>query len=431
MKKNEIENLCISAFNYSLPDEKIAKYPLEKRDTSKLLLYDGGDISSTSFYHLADFIPEDSLLLFNNTRVIHARLLFHKSTGAAIEVFCLSPNQPSDYVLNFQSRRQCTWNCMIGNAKRWKDEALHLKIETLRGEVELTARKAEKTETDTLVEFSWNNSSFTFSELLEAVGKLPIPPYLNRASEEKDDETYQTVYARVEGSVAAPTAGLHFTDAVMENLLKKGISTAEVTLHVGAGTFKPVKSETIAGHDMHTEFISVPKETIEKLYLNQKPLVVVGTTSMRTLESLYYIGKKIGENSHMGVPELSVLQWEPYEQENEIPPRQALKNILDYLQRTGQDQLIAATQIMIAPGYRFHYPDAILTNFHQPQSTLLLLISAFVGEDWKTIYTYAQENDFRFLSYGDSSLLWKNGGSDLLFYRGARYCFSQIDTDNG
>ena len=408
MKKNEIENLRIAAFNYSLPDEKIAKYPLEKRDTSKLLLYEKGGISSASFHRLADFIPEESLLLFNNTRVIHARLLFRKNTGAVIEVFCLSPNTPSDYALNFQSRRQCTWNCMIGNAKRWKDDSLHLKIETSRGEAILTARKTGKPEGDTLVEFSWDNPSFTFSELLEAVGKLPIPPYLNRASEEKDDETYQTVYARVEGSVAAPTAGLHFTDAVTENLREKSISTADVTLHVGAGTFKPVKSETIAQHDMHTEFISIPKETIEKLYLNQKALVVVGTTSMRTVESLYYIGKKIGENPQVDKCALSVSQWEPYEQEDEIPPRQALKNILDYLQRTGQEQLIAATQIMIAPGYGFHYPDAIVTNFHQPQSTLLLLISAFVGDDWKKIYAYALEHNFRFLSYGDSSLLWKN-----------------------
>ncbi|OPZ10897.1 MAG: S-adenosylmethionine:tRNA ribosyltransferase-isomerase [Bacteroidetes bacterium ADurb.BinA261] len=409
MKRKEIEQLHITDYDYPLPDERIAKYPLEKRDASKLLLYDDGIISESIFSNLADYIPSESLMIFNNTRVIHARLLFRKETGAQIEVFCLSPADPEDYAMNFASKQHCSWHCMIGNAKRWKDDILTMKIENGgNGILTLSAEKTAVTDKDTTVRFSWNDDTLSFSEILEIAGKLPIPPYLNRPAETKDDETYQTVYSRIEGSVAAPTAGLHFTDDVMTSLRHKGIATAEVTLHVGAGTFRPVKSETIGEHEMHTEFISVPKETIKAIYENKHPLVVVGTTSMRTIESLYYIGAKLAINPVAMPHELFVSQWEPYENFlHDIEARQSLKNILDYLDRNDADHLISATQIMIVPGFRFHYADALITNFHQPQSTLLLLISAFVDDNWRVIYDYALKSDFRFLSYGDSSLLWR------------------------
>lgn len=410
MKRKEIEQLHITDYDYPLPDERIAKYPLEKRDASKLLFYDDGIISENIFSNLADYIPSGSLMIFNNTRVIHARLLFRKETGAQIEVFCLSPADPEDYAMNFAAKQYCSWHCMIGNAKRWKDDILTMKIEHGgNGILTLRAEKIVVTDKDTTVRFSWDDDRLSFSEILEIAGKLPIPPYLNRPAEMKDDETYQTVYSRIEGSVAAPTAGLHFTDEVMTSLRRKGIAAADVTLHVGAGTFRPVKSETIGEHEMHTEFISVPKETIKAIYDNENPLVVVGTTSMRTIESLYYIGARLAINPVAEPYELSVSQWEPYENFlHDIEAKQSLKNILDYLDRNDADHLISATQIMIAPGFRFHYADALITNFHQPQSTLLLLISAFVGDNWRMIYDYALKSDFRFLSYGDSSLLWRN-----------------------
>lgn len=407
MKKEEISHLQISRFHYHLPEEKIARYPLLQRDTSRLLLYGEDGISTDSFSNLPELLPGGSLLLFNNTRVIHARLLFRKDTGAHIEIFCLSPSQPADYAVSFQQRSTCSWSCMIGNAKRWKEEPLQMEIMVKEGVVRLKAEKIAVAEKEVVVRFSWDNDSFTFSELLEIAGELPIPPYLNRPTEAKDDETYQTVYSRIEGSVAAPTAGLHFTPAVMERLHHKGVRTAEVTLHVGAGTFKPVKTETIAEHDMHTEFISVPKETIEVLLHNRGKLIVVGTTSLRTVESLYYIGRKLHHNPGALPHELTVQQWEPYDGAQEITPQEALQNILTYLEERGEERLLAATQIIIVPGYSFHFPDALLTNFHQPQSTLLLLISAFVGETWRMIYDYALSNNYRFLSYGDSSLLWK------------------------
>ncbi len=412
MKKIAIERLRISDFDYILPDGKIAKYPLEKRDSSKLLLYKNGEISSSVFSSLPEYLPSNSLMIFNNTRVIHARLLFRKNTGAQIEVFCLSPAEPSDYALSFQQRERCSWHCMIGNAKRWKDDVLQLKIGRENGKaITLIAEKKEVRENEVTVEFSWDDSSVTFSDLLETVGKLPIPPYLNRPAEESDNDTYQTVYSRIEGSVAAPTAGLHFTDEVMNALRRKGVKTDEVTLHVGAGTFKPVKSQTVYGHEMHTEFISVPRKVIADMYDNENPLIVVGTTSMRTIESLYYIGRKLHFNPDLCPHELTVSQWEPYEKENEsesISPKQALKNILDYLDRSHTDQLISATQIIIVPGYTFHFAEGLITNFHQPQSTLLLLIAAFVGNGWRNIYEYALTHNFRFLSYGDSSLLFSS-----------------------
>ncbi|HHV85126.1 MAG TPA: S-adenosylmethionine:tRNA ribosyltransferase-isomerase [Petrimonas sp.] len=407
MKKCDVEKIRIADYNYTLPDEKIAKYPLQKRDASKLLLFENNKISTVHFSGIAAQIPEDSLMIFNDTRVIHARLIFEKNTGAFIEVFCLSPFAPKDYSINFQQRATCSWCCMIGNAKRWKDDVLQMQVSIEGEEVLLSAKKTVKTGSNVIVEFSWNNPDFTFSELLEVAGKLPIPPYLNRASEAKDDETYQTVYSAVEGSVAAPTAGLHFTPEVMESLRKKGVKPAHVTLHVGAGTFKPVKSETIGNHDMHTEFISVSRETVQALYENENSLIVVGTTSMRTVESLYYVGKKILQQPDIDPAELVVFQWEPYDEENPILPKLALKSIIDYLDKNSLDQLLALTQIMIVPGYEFHYPQAMITNFHQPQSTLLLLIASFIGENWLQVYEYALQNDYRFLSYGDSSLLWR------------------------
>lgn len=407
MKKEEIVHLPISRYDYHLPGEKIAKYPLPQRDASKLLLYGDSGIRSALFSDLPDRLPEGSLLLFNNTRVIHARLLFRKPGGAQIEIFCLSPSCPADYAVSFQQRRFCSWHCMIGNAKRWKEEPLVMKVPLQVGEVKLQADKIVRNGQETEIRFTWDDDRFTFSELLEAAGRLPIPPYLNRAAEERDEVTYQTVYSRIEGSVAAPTAGLHFTPQVMERLQKKGIIRAEVTLHVGAGTFRPVKSETIADHEMHTEVISVERKTIETLLHHQGKLILVGTTSLRTVESLYYIGKKLHDDPGLKPHELTVGQWEPYEEETPIPPAQALRSILDYLDRTGGDRLVAATQIIIVPGYLFHFPDALVTNFHQPQSTLLLLIAAFVGDDWKKIYEYALREGYRFLSYGDSSLLWK------------------------
>ncbi len=414
MKKGDIRNIKISDFTYTLPDEKIAKYPLPERDSSRLLIYKDSQIAGSEFSLLPEHLPENSLLIFNNTRVIHARLHFRKVSGAIIEIFCLSPYEPEDYVINFQQRGECSWTCMIGNARKWKDEVLSMEIDingvgvTINAQKVPESDKSTKNNSDVTVKFTWDNESFTFSELLEVAGKLPIPPYLNRPAEEKDDETYQTLYSQVEGSVAAPTAGLHFTPEVMDRLASKGIQTAEVTLHVGAGTFKPVKSEVIAGHEMHTEFISVPKETIEKIINHTGDLIVVGTTSMRTVESLYYIGKKLRDNIDIESCNLSVNQWDPYEEEESVDPFIALRFILDYLEKTGQDRLISATSLMIVPGYIFHYPDAMITNFHQPQSTLLLLVSAFAGDDWQNIYEYALNNNFRFLSYGDSSLLWKN-----------------------
>jgi S-adenosylmethionine:tRNA ribosyltransferase-isomerase len=407
MKKNHIGELAISRFNYNLPDAKIAKYPLPQRDMSKLLQYHDGQIASYTFTDLPALLPEESLLLFNNTRVIHARLLFQKDTGAQVEIFCLSPHEPADYALNFQQHTQCSWSCMIGNAKRWKEEPLYMEVPYQGDVVTLKAEKKDAAGEERIVCFSWNHQELTFSEVLELAGKLPIPPYLNRPSEPGDDETYQTVYSRIEGSVAAPTAGLHFTPHVMEQLRNKGINTAEVTLHVGAGTFRPVKSNTIAGHTMHTEFISIPRETVEKLLQNRGKLIVVGTTSLRTLESIYYIGRKLHSHPEASSQELSVKQWDPYDKNDDISPTQALQNILDYLNRRRQEQLITDTQIIIVPGYQFHYADAIVTNFHQPQSTLLLLIAAFVGDDWQKIYDYALHQNYRFLSYGDSSLLWK------------------------
>jgi len=400
------KQIHIAEYNYPLPDERIARFPLQKRDESKLLLYRNGEINENTFKNLPDFLPEKALIVFNNTRVIQARMLFNKATGAKIEIFCLEPVSPHDYALVFQQTDRCSWLCLVGNAKKWKEGVLEKEITIKEQKVILRAGKKESYGESHLIEFSWDNPAFTFAELLDAAGILPIPPYLNRDTEESDLNTYQTVYSKIKGSVAAPTAGLHFTEEVLQELDKRGFEKEEVTLHVGAGTFKPVKSETIEEHEMHTEFISVNRKAIERIKTNAGNIIAVGTTSVRTLESLYYIGVTLAQNQEAEGEELTVNQWMPYESENNrLSVDQAMQHILDYLDRHNTDKLLTATRIIIAPGYEFKVIRGIITNFHQPQSTLLLLISAFVKGNWKPIYDYALEHDFRFLSYGDSSLL--------------------------
>ncbi|MCM0721112.1 S-adenosylmethionine:tRNA ribosyltransferase-isomerase [Parabacteroides sp. W1-Q-101] len=399
------QQISIEDYNYSLPDERIANFPLPKRDESKLLLYRDGKVSESVFKHITDYLPEGSLMVFNNTRVIQARLLFQRATGAQIEVFCLDPAAPHDYELIFQQTEACNWICLIGNAKKWKEPVLSREITVAGQTVRLSAEKVQSYGETHQIRFSWDGG-FSFAEVLDAAGELPIPPYLHRKTEESDLKTYQTVYSKIKGSVAAPTAGLHFTPEVLADLDAKGFGREELTLHVGAGTFKPVKSETIEGHEMHTEYISVHRSTIERVMQNFGKIIAVGTTSVRTLESLYYIGVTLAAHPDATSEELIVRQWMPYEDaNNRLTPAEALQNILDYLDKHQLNTLITATQIIIAPGYEFKIVKGIVTNFHQPKSTLLLLISAFVKGDWKNIYDYALGHDFRFLSYGDSSLL--------------------------
>lgn len=392
-KGNEMKPIYIADYNYPLPDERIAKYPLAERDHSKLLVYRDGKVTEDRFYNVGDYIAPHSLLIYNNTRVIQARLEFHKPTGARIEVFCLEPLAPHDYQLSLGSTTGCTWKCMVGNVKKWHDEPIELKA----GNVILRAYKEQTLGNTFAIRFAWDEPNVSFAEILDAAGELPIPPYLNRKTEASDLKTYQTVYSRIKGSVAAPTAGLHFTDAVLDDLRSRGIETDEVTLHVGAGTFLPVKTADANEHTMHTEIIAVPRETIAHIQAQLGHIVAVGTTSMRTLESLYFIG--------CHPDRATVGQFEPYENNNTLSVYDALQAILDYLDATKQTTLHAETQIMIKPGYQFRIVDQLITNFHQPQSTLLLLVSAFVGGDWHTIYDYALSHDFRFLSYGDSSIL--------------------------
>lgn len=398
--------LFIADFNYPLPEERIAKYPLAERDSSKLLVYRDKQVSEDHFYNVGDYIAPGSLMVYNNTKVIQARLEFHKATGARIEVFCLEPLTPRDYQLSLGSTTGCTWKCMIGNASKFNVECLTLNVERLG--VTLRAYKEQTLGNTYAVRFEWDDEKVSFAEILDAIGELPIPPYLNRKTEESDKRTYQTVYSRIKGSVAAPTAGLHFTERVLDDLRGRGIEMEEVTLHVGAGTFLPVKTADANEHVMHSEIIAVPRETIAHIQRKLGKIVAVGTTSMRTLESLYFIGKQL-RNQESGIrnQEIHVEQFAPYEPVSgeRIAVSDALQAILDYLDETGQETLHASTQIMIKPGYEFKIVNQLITNFHQPKSTLLLLVSAFVGGDWKTIYDYALSHDFRFLSYGDSSIL--------------------------
>lgn len=401
------QDIEIDDYAYELPDERIAKFPVTPRDSSRLLVYDNGVQGSYRFADLPGLLPDDVMLVFNNTRVIQARLRFRKETGALIEVFCLEPLLPADYALSLQSTATCRWLCLIGNARKWKSGELALTFEHEQRPLTLRARKGQAHGDGYEIEFAWDDASVTFGELLDTLGELPIPPYLNRKTEESDKTTYQTVYSKVEGSVAAPTAGLHFTPAVLAALQARAIPCEELTLHVGAGTFKPVKSETIEGHEMHTEYISVSRALIETLRDTTRRVVAVGTTSVRTLESLYYIGLTLSQHPDATAEKLRVRQWQPYEEEARLSRSEAMQQIVSYLDRTGADRLVSATRIIIAPGYRFRVIDGIITNFHQPRSTLLLLVSAFVGGDWRAIYDYALAHDYRFLSYGDSSLLWR------------------------
>lgn len=401
----ETKHIKISDYNYPLPDERIAKFPLPVRDQSKLLVYRHGEVSETRFTSLPDYLEAGELMIFNNTKVIQARLHFRKETGALIEIFCLEPIQPNDYVLNFQQTSHAAWLCMIGNLKKWKEGSLHKEMNVKGHTITLTATRGECRGTSHWVDFTWDNPEITFADILEVFGELPIPPYLNRETQESDKETYQTVYSKIKGSVAAPTAGLHFTERVLQALRDKAVDLEEVTLHVGAGTFKPVKSEEIEGHEMHTEYISVNRQTIVKLIAHGGKAIAVGTTSVRTLESLYYIGVTIASHPDAGQEELHVRQWQPYETHPTMTTVESLQQILDYMKRHELEALHTSTQIIIAPGYTYHIVQKMVTNFHQPQSTLLLLVSAFVKGDWRTIYDYALAHDFRFLSYGDSSLL--------------------------
>lgn len=402
-------HLRIEEFDYPLPEERIAVHPLETRDACKLLLRrSDGEISEHIFSELPSLLPEDSMLIYNNTRVINARLRFRKASGnahqkgALIEIFCLEPVEPADYSMNFASTSHCRWTCFVGNSKRWKEGPLSMTLEAGGQPLVLTASRLSRQGNASVIEFSWNNPEITFSKIIEAAGEIPIPPYLNRATESSDSTDYQTVYSRIEGSVAAPTAGLHFTPAVLDEISRRGIPRRELTLHVGAGTFQPVKSDEIGEHPMHAEFISVPVELLRELRDTSRRVIAVGTTSVRTLESLYHAGRLMLEARWDG----EVPQWTPYEsQANEISPTEALDAIIRHLDATGSRTFIATTRIIIAPGYRYRIVSGMVTNFHQPKSTLLLLVSAFTGGDWRPMYDYALAHDFRFLSYGDATLL--------------------------
>ena len=414
MKTKEIH---ISDYTYDLPDERIAKFPMAERDHSKLLLYRRGEVGEDVFYNLPQYLPEGALMVMNNTRVIQARLHFRKETGALIEIFLLEPALPRDYEQMFQQTSRCQWLCLVGNQKKWiarhtstpgskKDVALTREISIKGTKITVTATHKGEVGTSQLIELEWTGN-VSFAEVIDVMGELPIPPYLNRETQESDKTTYQTVYSKIKGSVAAPTAGLHFTERVLSDIDARGIEREEVTLHVGAGTFRPVKSETIGDHPMHTEYIAVRRHTIERLLAHNGEAIAVGTTSVRTLESLYYMGLKVLQNPDIAEEQLHVNQWEPYEEPKakSQKPKAVLQALLDWMLRNELTVLHSSTQIIIAPGYDYKIVKMLITNFHQPQSTLLLLVSAFVHGDWHKIYDYALAHDFRFLSYGDSSLL--------------------------
>lgn len=401
-KNGMIPEIHIEDYNYPLPDERIAKYPLPERDSSKLLRYANGVVDEFVFRQLPDLLPADALMVFNDTKVVPARMHFQRPTGAHIEIFCLEPVQPAEYVTAFASTESCIWKCVIGNAKRWKEDVLTLFKTKETPDMGLTARLLSRDGQTGVVEFSWTDGS-PFSRVLEVCGTIPIPPYLNRESERIDLERYQTLYAHIRGSVAAPTAGLHFTEDVLGRIRARGIETENVCLHVGAGTFLPVKSSLVSEHPMHREPFVVSLPLLKRIALLDKKLIAVGTTSVRTLESLYYVGVACIEK---GKPE-DVPQWAPYEREYPYSTQEALGAIVHYLEENGLTELKIGTRIIIVPGFRFRLVDLMVTNFHQPESTLILLVSAFVGGNWRTIYDYALSHGFRFLSYGDSNLLYR------------------------
>lgn len=417
----ETKHIHISDYNYDLPDSRIAKFPVSPRDTSKLLVYRHGEISDDIFYNLPKYLPQKSLMVFNNTKVIQARMHFRKETGALIEVFLMEPAAPTDYELMFQTRGECSWLCMVGNLKKWKEGSLVRTFDVAGSTINFKATMrrdiidAKSGGTNYWVDFAWDNPLVSFAEILDAVGELPIPPYLNRETQDSDKTTYQTVYSKIKGSVAAPTAGLHFTDKVLAAIDAAGVRREELTLHVGAGTFKPVKSEEIDGHTMHTEYVCVRRDTLQTLLDYDCCAIAVGTTSVRTLESLYYMGVKLEASPDAAEEDLHVCQWEPYEKADGTPvggnlidgitPQKAISNIIAWLDKNNLKTLHSSTQIIIAPGYEYKIVKVLVTNFHQPQSTLLLLVSAFLKGDWRNVYDYALSHDFRFLSYGDSSIL--------------------------
>ena len=406
---DQVYNISTQDYNYTLPEENIAIYGLKNRDDSKLLSWKNGIIEDHNFQNLPELLPKNAMLVFNNTQVINARLFFNKSTGAKIELFCLEPITPNDYALSFSQNQSCRWKCLVGNLKRWKDEILVQRVDHAGSDFSFSARKIQSLPNNAFeIEFQWNNPEVTFGQILEYTGNLPIPPYLNRETEEADITRYQTVYAKVKGSVAAPTAGLHFTPSIFKTLKNKGINCREITLHVGAGTFQPVKADTIGGHTMHAEQFTISKECIVELITHSGPIIAVGTTAVRTLESLYFLGCMILSNPQIKIEELNVQQWDAYQNDVQHPTsRDALQALLSCLQTNNLENLNCSTQIIIAPGYNFNVISGMITNFHQPQSTLLLLIAAFLGDDWKKIYQHALANDYRFLSFGDSNLYLK------------------------
>jgi len=406
------KDLFIDDYNYSLPEEKIAFFPLEERDQSKLLVYKNGRIEEDIYLHIAGHLPGNCFLVFNDTKVINARILFTKSTGAVIEIFCLEPYEAiKDYAVVLQKKKSIQWKCMIGGAGKWKQKYLEKQFAIGKEEVTLRAQLIEKLSDAYVAEFSWNPGEYSFAEIIENAGKTPLPPYIKRDAAESDAESYQTIYSKYEGSVAAPTAGLHFTDRIFSSLKEKNITTGFVTLHVGAGTFKPVKSERMEGHEMHAEWIDVSIGFIENLINNiSNGIYCVGTTSVRTVESLYWMGIKAILHPEITIEELELKQWEVYEEDlvlNKFSAKEALTSLLNFLQRKKTNKLFTKTQIIIAPGYQFKIVNGMITNFHQPKSTLLLLVAAMAGENWREIYNYAMNHNFRFLSYGDGCLILK------------------------
>ena len=395
-------DISIRNYTYILPDERIAKYPLASRDHSKLLLYKDGTITEKIFPDIAKTLPAKAMLAFNNTKVIRARLKFKKVTGAEIEIFCLEPLVPAEVQTAFDSRHQTTWKCIVGNARKWKEGALRQEVVINNQSFTVAVTRGEPLGDASGITFKWNNANFSFAEIIETIGLTPIPPYLNRETEDIDKERYQTVYSQHCGSVAAPTAGLHFTDALLNQLKDQQHPLLNVTLHVGAGTFKPVKSEDIADHNMHTEHFVIERNALKRLMAHKEQLIAVGTTSVRTLESLYWYGVRIltGQTIENGIE-----QWDPYNLDGSVAKEEAFDALLDYMKRNNLSSLAGKTAVIIVPGYRFKVINGLITNFHQPQSTLLLLIAAMVGQKWKDIYRYALDNNFRFLSYGDSSYL--------------------------
>lgn len=401
---DDVKDIRIADFDYPLPEDRIAKFPLAERDRSKLLVYRRGELSSSVFADICSFLPSGKLMVMNNTRVIQARIHFRKATGALIEVFLLEPALPADYERMFQARGECEWLCLVGNLKKWKGERLQRRIAFNDRQFALSADYEGVCGTSHKIRFSWD-AEMTWADVLDLAGELPIPPYLNRAAQEADKTTYQTVYAKIKGSVAAPTAGLHFTPKVLDELDRHGIDREEITLHVGAGTFKPVKSATISGHAMHAEYFAVRRGTVEKLLRHGGRAIAVGTTTVRTLESLYYLGARLADDPGLPEEKLFTGQWEPYDTPHDISTKDALQAVLSYMEHNGLEVLHAATQIIIVPGYDYRVCEALITNFHQPKSTLLLLVSAFIGGDWRRVYDYALAGGFRFLSYGDACLL--------------------------